>query len=227
MLDDTGIRYHLEPLILLLDQVSWDNKNRCDLNEPVGHWLYDPYKIKDCWKNTAFEKLLLEFPFPVGETRLMKLSPGDSYCAHADIDDRYHLNLTSNDQSYLIDLEEKQFHQLTPDGCLYKMNAGKVHTACNFGSTDRIQLVIRVPLVRHTGNNYITKIIKFKNPVFNFRYMFDNKISTYLNQLSKEKYLGFFNPISETELEIHIDKEKFQELINKISNIHREIEIYD
>lgn len=227
MLTDTGFRYEIKSLINLLDQVSWDSKNRCYLNEPTGHWLYDHYKIKDCWKNTEFEKILSEFPFPVGEARLMKLLPGGSYCAHSDIDDRYHLNLTSNDQSYLIDLEEKEFHQLIPDGVLYKMNAGKIHTACNFGSTDRIQLVIRVPMVRHTGEDYVTKIIIFRNPEFNFRYIFDNEISKYLNRLSKESCLGFFNPRSDTELEIHIKKEKFQELIKKITIIHKEIEIHD
>jgi hypothetical protein len=227
MLSNTGLRYDLEPLIELLPKIVWDEKNRCDINYPTGHWLHDPYAINDCWKNTAFEMLLSDIPFPIGEARLMKLNPGDCYRSHSDIDDRYHLNLISNDQSYLIDLDSKILHQIRPDGYLYKMDAGKVHTACNFGSSERIQLVIRIPLPRYTGENYVTKILKFNNPVFNFRYIFDNEISSFLNSLSKLGLLGFFNPKAETEIELHIEQEAFDKLLIKLKKIHKEIEIYD
>lgn len=227
MLVSTGLFFDIEPLVRELGTVTWDHKDRCDINQPTGHWLYDPYEIKDKWEGSAFDDFLQKLSFPVGEVRLMKLGPGTSYRSHADIDDRYHLNLVTNDQSYLIDLENKKMHKINNDGVLYRMDAGRIHTACNFGSTDRIQLVIRIPLERNTGEEYFTKILKFKNLPFNFRYIFDNEISTFLNKLTKDKSLGFFNPKSDTELEIHIEKNAFDLLMSKLKKLQCEIEIYD
>jgi len=227
MLTNIGLQIDLDPLISDLDNVMWDNKNRCDLNEPTGHWLYDPYRIKEYWKGSQFEKLLCNLPLDIGEARLMKLTPGSSYRSHADVDDRYHLNLVSNEQCYLIDLENQEMHQLKTDGYFYHMNAGKIHTACNFGSNDRIQLVIRIPLKKYSGENFITKKIKFVKPVFNLRYILDNNISGLINRFIKNGDIGYFNPISETEIEFHIRISTLNDLIKKIKNVHEWIIIDD
>ena len=60
------------------------------LNEPTNDFFYDPWKIKDNYKNTPFETVLSVLPNH-GEARIIKLTEGECYLAHADIDDRYHM----------------------------------------------------------------------------------------------------------------------------------------
>jgi len=225
MLTELNFGYNVSKLLPLLNNVVWNDKNRCDLNKPTGHWLYDTYVIADQWKGTPFEDLLTSIPIPVGEARLIKLTPGTCYSSHADIDDRLHLNLISNDQSYLIDLEDNIMYRLYTDNKFYKMDAGKVHTAVNFGSTDRIQLVIRSPLRRLTSPNFIKCKIKFINPVFNLRYILDNQISTFLNRAIKNQQIGFFNPISDTEIEFILDSYILTDLSDRLKKLKVEFVI--
>lgn len=227
LLTELDFSYDVKKLIPLLEKVNWDDKNRCDLNSPLGHWLYDPYEIKEKWKDTAFEELLESIPYPVGEARLMRLSYGNCYSSHADIDDRLHLNLVSNDQSYLIDLTDQRLYPLVTDNKLYYMDGGRLHTATNFGSTDRIQLVIRVPLKRYTGDDFITRKIQFTNPVFNLRYILDNYVSPYINRAIKNGDIGYFNPISDTDIEFHLRPNALDELLEHITKIHKWVIVYD
>lgn len=226
-LTEIDFSHNIENLLPLLEKVQWDDKNRCQLNKPTGHWLYDAYTISDEWKDTEFENLLSSLPFTIGEARLMKLSPGECYSAHADVDDRLHMNLISNEHSYLIDLDESKMHPLISDGKLYYMNGGRVHTAVNFGSTDRIQLVIRVPLKRYTNETFVTKTIEFLNPTFNLRYILDNHLSSFINYHIKSGNIGYFNPVTETKVEFHLSLEMFNGVIEKIKRIHNSIKVYD
>lgn len=227
LLTKLGFQWDIGPLVSLLDSVEWDSKDRCDLNAPTGHWLYDPYEIRQEWKDTEFGTLLSAIPFPIGEARLMRLKPGTCYCAHADIDDRYHLNLISSEQSYLVDLTDQQMFRLIPDGYLYRMDAGRVHTAVNWGSVPRVQLVIRIPLVRYDSSEFVRKTLVFKNPAFNFRYVFDSEISPLLNRAAKDGKLGFFNPQSETRIEFHMGRDLFDRVLSILNDLHKEIEVYD
>ena len=142
LLTKLDFSWNIESLLGLLPYVIWDDKNRCDLNQPTGHWLYDPYEVKKEWRDTEFGKLLSVLPFEIGEARLMRLSAGACYCAHADIDDRYHLNITG-DNSILINLENYEIFKMFKDGIWYEMDAGIIHSAVNFGQEDRYQLVVR------------------------------------------------------------------------------------
>lgn len=222
MLTELSYHYDVDKLLPLLNTVIWDSKNRCDLNTPTGHWLYDSYQIAEPWKGTEFERLLESIPEPIGEARLMKLTPGTCYSSHADIDDRLHLNLVSNDQSYLIDLDNHKMHQLHTDNKFYRMDAGRLHIAANFGSTDRIQLVIRVPLKRFEDPTFVKRKIKFTNPTFNLRYVLDNHVSTFLNRAIKQRKVGFFNPLSETEIQFVIDPEIMHQLTEKLKSLNIE-----
>ncbi|MEN6290975.1 MAG: hypothetical protein ABFD07_03020, partial [Methanobacterium sp.] len=75
-LEKIGIQFDSSQLLPYLENVEWDSKNRCNINSPTGHWLYDPYKINEQWKGTKFELLLNSIPYEIGEARLMKLDPG-------------------------------------------------------------------------------------------------------------------------------------------------------
>jgi hypothetical protein len=87
-------------------------------------------------------------PFDKGEARIIILKPGTSYYCHADADDRWHLNLQS-EFGFICDIDQSVMHKLSTDGNWYDMDAGRRHTAANFGHIDRIQLVVRQLLDRN------------------------------------------------------------------------------
>jgi hypothetical protein len=168
-----------------LHEINFQSTNRIVLNEPTGNFFYDSWKIKSEFKNTFWEEVLNFLPKNIGEARIMLLKSGSCYYKHADIDDRYHLNL-SGDSSFLVDLEKNIMHDLTHDGYWYNMDAGILHSAISFGEQDRIQIVVRQLLTRNHLTNPKKVIIKL-NGVFS-RYRFDNLISPWLNRANK-KYL--------------------------------------
>jgi len=162
------------------------------LNEPSGNFFYDPWNIKPEYKNTVWEKLLSTLPVDHGEARVIVMAPGTTYMSHADIDDRYHLSLTG-EQSYLIDLDNTKMHLLEQDGYWYEMDAGRLHVASNFGSTDRVQLVVRKLLTPTTMPSLVQVKITPNKETHDQRYKFDNIISPWLNRANKNKSLKDFN----------------------------------
>jgi hypothetical protein len=195
-------QYDINRLLPLLDQVEWDSHGRAAINEPTGHWLYDSYKIKDQWSGTEFERLAEEMPVVVSEIRLMKLEAGAVYRSHSDIDDRIHLNLQSNEQCYLIDLDNQNMYPVVADNELYIMDGSYLHTAVNFGSTPRIQLVMRIPLKRHRNSEFKSFYIEFVNPPHNLRYKVDQTVSPWLNRYVKYGLIDFFDEVSPTEFRL-------------------------
>jgi hypothetical protein len=219
------IQFDINRLLPLLNSVEWDEHGRCAINKPTGNWLYDPYEIKEEWKGTEFEKLIEELPVLVSEVRLMKLSPGDVYRSHADIDDRVHLNLQSNEQCYLIDLDNQTMYPVVTDNELYIMDGSYLHTAVNFGSTPRIQLVMRIPLQRHIDPTFKSVHIKFTNPPHNLRYKVDQAISPWLNRYVKYKLLGYFNEISPTEFHLIAAETALDHIVTELTTANIEVEI--
>lgn len=164
---------------------------RSTLNEPTGDFFYDEWTIKPEYKNSPWKELLDTLPFPKGEARIIQLKPGTCYTSHSDIDDRYHLNI-SGTNSYLIDLDTQDMHKLETDGNWYEMDAGKLHTAVNFGREVRNQLVVR-KLLNRTKNKSVKVEIKTTTDNADLaRYEFDNQISPVLNLLNKKCALDNF-----------------------------------
>jgi len=154
------------------------------LNEPTGNFFYDPWVIKDQYKDSIWNKFLSTLPMGKGEARLIVLKPGETYMAHADIDDRWHLNISGN-YSFLIDIGNNKMYELKQDAIWYEMDAGKIHVASNFGEIYRVQLVVRKLLMRcKLSSKTLIKII----PAYeqkDYRYKFDNLVSPWLNRLNK------------------------------------------
>jgi len=162
------------------------------INQPTGNFFYDPWELKEEYKGTIWETLYNSLPVVKGEARIIILDPGQSYTAHADIDDRYHLNILG-DESFLIDLMREQMHKLNQDGIWYDMDAGFLHTAANFGRRARVQLVIRKLLKKNKLVNPIeVALTTTMTNADHARYLFDNTISIWLNEANKHGYITNF-----------------------------------
>lgn len=179
--------------------------NRTTLNKPTGNFFYDPWTIADEYKGTVWETILNALPGPIGEARVIKLDPGTTYYCHADIDDRYHLNLQGN-QSYLIDIDSQTMHKLQADGHWYSMDAGRLHSAVNFGEVYRYQLVVRKLLVHGYIKHPVKVTIKRLTTGNDFRYQFDQTISPVLNRINKMQGMDNFSP-TEQSASLTIEKE--------------------
>jgi hypothetical protein len=185
------------------------------INQPTGSFFYDPWVLKDEYKGTVWETLYNSLPVGKGEARIIVLKSNQTYQIHADIDDRYHLNI-QGESCYLIDLIRDQMFPLEQDGIWYNMDASFLHTATNFGRYPRIQLVVR----------HLLKNNKLKDPVAvalsttvgntdDARFLFDNTLSPWFNEANK---LGFINnfdyfPIS---IKFNIERSKLDSLTNML-----------
>ena len=209
MLTKTNIKTSSKEIYDLVKHLP-EGKNT--LNEPTGKFFYDPWQLKSEWQGTALDDLLKQIP-DHGEVRVIVLKPGESYFAHADIDDRYHLTLDA-EQSYLIDIENEKMYPTIPDDTVYLMNTGVLHTASNYGYKNRYQLVIRKRL-DSTNELYesVPVMMSVKDPVYNLRYLFDSSFSRLLNRLEKEECISNFDRINETTIKFALEKENITELL--------------
>ena len=167
---------------------------RYSINEPSGDFFYDSWKIKKEYKSTVWEQLLNHLPTDIGEARIILLESGRCYQSHADIDDRYHLNL-SGTNCYLINLENKEMFLLEQDSYWYEMNAGFRHSAANFGRTVRAQLVVRKLLQKNKLIDSVSVTIgSTETSLDKARYLFDESISPWLNKANKNGIINNFQP---------------------------------
>ena len=165
--------------------------SRLVLNRPTGSFFNDPWEIKPEFKDTVWAKLLDSLATLKGEARLIRLTPGEAYPSHADIDDRWHLSITGN-HSYLIDLETDTMYQTVVDGRWYLMDAGTRHTAANFGSEDRIQLVVRQLLPLPVIHDPVNISITLKTVVEDRRFIFDKILCPWLYRAYKQGIVDNF-----------------------------------
>ena len=162
------------------------------LNEPTGDFFYDQWKIKDLYKGTLWQKVLDSMPMSIGQARIIKMEPGESYMAHADIDNRWHLNLTG-EQAYLIDLDNQAMYECERDNRWAYMDASRIHAATNYGSVPRLQLVVREPLRR--SRQPVALVSVSMEPAYeqhDFRYKFDKIFSPFLNRANQKYKLADF-----------------------------------
>lgn len=184
---------------------------RLSINEPTGSFFYDPWIIKEEFKGTIWQDILNSLPGPIGEARLISLSPGRCYQAHADIDDRWHLNFTGT-RTFLVDIDSQEMYPLIPDSCWYVINAGKLHSAINFGRTDRVQLVVRMLLKDAMLHDSVpVKIVAENLTEDHARYVFDSTISPWLNFANKRGIMNNFN-YSRTHVSFNLERQAVKEL---------------
>lgn len=178
------------------------------INQPTDNFFYDPWEIKDEFRNTVFEQLLNTLPKNIGEARVIVLESEHCYTKHADIDDRYHLNL-HGDEGYLIDLESNTMYHTVKDSNWYEMDAGILHTAASFGEHKRMQLVVRKLLIK---NKLVEPVaVSITTTGENPRYKFDNILSSWLNKANKNNIISNFQYLNST-VKFDIEKSHLSDL---------------
>lgn len=187
-------KFLLQPIKKQVDKLSFDKQ--LTLNETTGGLFNGPYTVKQEFKSTPLGDLL-ESLGEIGEARLLKLGPGDSYMAHSDPDDRLHLNITGGKFSYILNLEEDKMYTIPDDGHLWYMDTGPIHVACNFGSRDRIHLNIRV-LLPDVSEKYTR--VKMIGGDFDWRHQISVTVSRWLNRAIKQGDITGFRKINDKEI---------------------------
>lgn len=150
-----------------------------DISEQTGSFFYDPWQLKSEFLGTAWETIWNSLPGPKGQGRIIILESPSCYTSHADIDNRWHLNLCG-DEAYLIDLEKEEMFKTVLDGKWYDMDAGVPHTAMNIGAEIRAQLVVRKLLPKNIIND--PQHVRIAGVKGNIRYEFDKHLSPWLNR---------------------------------------------
>ena len=179
------------------------------INQPTGNFFYEPWVLKDEYKGTVWETLYNSLPVSKGEARIIILDPAQCYQIHADIDNRYHLNI-SGEECYLMDLVREQMFRLEQDGIWYDMDAGLLHTATNFGRRARVQLVVRQLLKQ---NKLVDPVeVSLATTIENTndaRFLFDSHVSPWLNEANR---LGFINNFAQGNVVIkfNIEQDKLE-----------------
>lgn len=192
------------------------NQFKSAINKPTGRFFYDPWVLKDEFKNSVWEEILNTLPVNIGEARIIVLNPATCYQIHSDIDDRYHLNIQS-EAAYLIDLENNVTLSVTQDGIWYEMNAGRLHSAANMGRLHRIQLVVRKLLNDNKIRNPLTiKITSTLSPD-DSRFFFDQTVSKWLNKANKLGYIADF-VFESTTVKFSIEKIVLEEFKSILTN---------
>ena len=155
-----------------------------DISEQTGSFFYDPWELKQEFLGTPWETIWNSLPGPKGQGRIIILESPSCYTSHADIDNRWHLNLCG-DEAYLIDLEKEKMFKTVLDGKWYDMDAGVPHTAMNIGAHIRAQLVVRKLLPKNIINDpQRVRIVGIKG---NVRYHFDKNLSPWLNKAANNQ----------------------------------------
>ena len=204
--------FQLEKAQLAIPNIEF----RLPINQPTGNFFYDPWIIKDEFKDTIWEDILNSIPELKGEARIIKLDPGMCYRSHADIDDRWHLSL-KGEKSFIIDLEKEHMHPTIPDTTWHVIDTSTRHSAVNFGHVPRLQLVVRQLLIKNVLLNPKHISLTLKKIVDDRRFIFDDVVSPELNRLNKAGLITDFQ-YEEFEVKMCIEEREIDNLQSTISS---------
>ncbi len=204
----------LSEIIDALDNLP-KNDYRYILNEPSGHYMYDGWRIKKEFENSVWDKLLSTLPGIIGQARIIIMQPGQCYQSHADIDNRWHLNLTGED-CFFADLDNCKMFKIEQDWYWYDFDASPRHTAVNCGRFARAQLVVRKPIVKNKIIDPVRIEIKSLLNDDSSRYYGENKITPWFN---KSLLKGIVSDIDTPDvgiIHVTIERHILNELLNLI-----------
>jgi hypothetical protein len=167
------------------------------LNETdEGRLFNGPYRTKPEFLGTPLGDVL-ESLGNVGEARLLKLKPEQSYMAHSDPDDRLHMSIVTNEYTRIIDLDANQMYHLPVDGSVWLMDTGPTHVASNFGAHERIHLNIRV-LLPDVTDGWVRFTVEGGD--YDWRHIIQISITRWMNRALKEGKITGIRKIDHREM---------------------------
>jgi len=167
------------------------------LNETdEGRLFNGPYRTKPEFVGTPLGDVL-EALGNVGEARLLKLKPEESYMAHSDPDDRLHMSIITNEYCRIIDLEANQMYHLPVDGSVWLMDTGPIHVASNFGAHERIHLNIRV-LLPDVTDGWVRFTVEGGD--YDWRHIIQISITRWMNRALKEGKMTGIRKLGDREM---------------------------
>ena len=184
------------------------------LNEAdEGRLFNGPYRTKLDFVGTPLGDVLAELG-DVGEARLLKLRPEESYMAHSDPDDRLHMSVITNEYCRIIDLEENQMYYLPVDGTVWLMDTGPIHVASNFGAHERIHLNIRVllPDVKEGWTRFTVD-----GGEYDWRHIIQISITRWMNRALKLGKVTGLRKIHDKEMLVNFTSEEYKQELVKIA----------
>jgi hypothetical protein len=196
-------------------KINWgpDNK-RIVLNKSDGGLFTGAYTTLPEYENTPLGQFLNDLSWvagDIGEARLLFLESGDSYTAHTDPDDRYHLVIKTNPYSYIMDIDEQRMIHLPADGTVWHMDTSKKHLAGNYGGTTRIHLNVRSKLPNYTGNGIHLKI---EGGAVDWKQALYMDTMSYINQSVKLGLITGIEKVNDRELLLNTDHEVLENIKN-------------
>jgi len=200
MITKLDTKVDIVPIIQQVKDIGLFNSSII-LNETDGKLLSGPYNIKSEFQNSPLGDLLNSLG-NIGEARLLKLSPGESYIAHSDPDDRLHLAITTNPYCLLIDFDNNKNYHIPVNGTIYHMDTSFTHVASNFGSRDRIHLNVRVLLPKFKSPGYILSI---ESDEFDWKHEAYLILMKFFNRSIKKGLITGFEKINSKEVLINCD----------------------
>lgn len=220
MLQYTGKFFLLQPLIDQVNELG-DFGRSLAINYTDGELLNGPYKTKPEFENTPLGEILSSIDDP-GEARLLKLAPSETYSAHADPDDRWHVAIITNEFCYLIDFDDSEMYHLPANGELWYMDTSKMHVAANFGPRDRIHLNIRKPLPQFTKPGIKLSI---QGGEYDWKQQSYVEIMTFFNKAIKSGDITGFQKVNEREVLLNCTEEILEPFKQRLIDIGFNIEI--
>ena len=137
------------------------------------------------------------------------------------------VNLPGDVLSLIPGVDNDFMNATTVNNTIHLMDGGTIHTAANFGHFPRSELVVRKLLKHNLLRNPARLNLAVNYDIFDLRYRFDIVFSPWLNRANKKGIIDNFEPISETEINLDIEKEfidEFKGLI-EFSEIPMEMKI--
>lgn len=214
MLTKTQFKFDIEPIIEQVRQL--DTSERLALNYAEdGDLLGGPYLIKKEFIGTPLGNVLESLGPDIGEARLLPLGQTESYHAHRDPDDRYHLSIITSPYSYLADLEDMRLYHLPADGELWLMDTSKLHSAINLTGSQRVHLNIRVKMPKYTKPG---RTITFTSGEFDWIHRVYVVAFGYINQKVKSGEITGLKKLSENCLGLNCSDEVFNHIVKVIED---------
>ena len=204
----------LYPINDIIEQVTAMNfEKRLALNHTSGPLFSGPYSLLPEFKNTPLGDLL-ESLGDIGEARLLKLSSGESYIAHADPDDRLHLAIITNPYSFVQNLESQTMYHIPVDGYIWEMDTQFIHVASNFGGRDRIHLNIRALLPAFTAPGYKLSIL---GGDYDWKHSSYVSFMPYINKAIKQGLIKGIEKVNDRELLLNCDFDTMEHILTLLT----------